>query len=56
MKVKVLKTFRDKETKAIHKAGTEIDVSATRFKEINSTKAGELVEKVKEKAAEKKGD
>jgi hypothetical protein len=43
MKVKVIKPFRDKHTKVVYKTGQEIEVTDDRFKEINSTKAGELV-------------
>jgi len=48
LKVKVLKTFRNKYSKKIHKKGDILDISEKRFKEINSTKYGGLVEKLKE--------
>lgn len=43
MKVKVIKPFRDKHTKVVYVKGQEIEVTDDRFKEINSTKVGELV-------------
>lgn len=48
MKVKVLRDFRDKESKEIHKKDAEIIISKERFKEINSTEHGKLVEEIKE--------
>lgn len=45
--VKVLKEFRDKNTKELYKAGQEIEVSKKRFEEMNSTAFGILVEEVK---------
>jgi hypothetical protein len=44
MKAIVVKSFRDKHTKALHKPGEEIEVSKKRFAEINSTPYGVLVE------------
>lgn len=44
MKAIVKKTFKDKVTKKICAAGTEIEVSNARFKEINTK--GDLLEKV----------
>lgn len=52
MQARVLKTFKDKETKILHEAGTEIEVSEKRFKEINATKYGNLIEEIVEVAAE----
>ena len=46
MKVKVLKKFKDKHTKAIHKANDVIDISQERFDEILKTDL--FVEKVEE--------
>ena len=43
MIVKVVKPFIDKHSKLVYKIGQEIEVTDDRFKEINSTKAGELV-------------
>ncbi|NYB73859.1 hypothetical protein HZF24_06865 [Sedimentibacter hydroxybenzoicus DSM 7310] len=54
MRVKVIRTFRDKETQSLHKKGTEIDVTKKRFEEINSTAFGVLVEEVVEKKSTKK--
>lgn len=48
MKVKVLKRFRNKYSKNIHEANEIIDVSEKRYKEINSTKHGNLVEEIRE--------
>lgn len=54
MKVKVLKTFTDKNNRnIIYKKATNIEVTKERFEEINSTKNGILVEEVK-KATKKK--
>lgn len=46
MKAKVLKTFRDKYTRAVHKKGSTIEVSKERFEEMNSTSL--FVEEIKE--------
>lgn len=54
MKVRVLKEFRDRNTKELVNAGSFIDVDEKRLKEINSTKHGVLVEKVKEEKKEPK--
>lgn len=57
MEVKVLKTFRDKYTKAINPPGQIIDVSEERLAEINSTALGvlaEAVSKVPKKGAKSK--
>ena len=43
MKVKVLKQFRDKHTKGLHKIGTIIEITNERYEEINSTSHGILV-------------
>ena len=48
MKVKVIKQFRNKYSKKIHKVGDILDISDKRFKEMNSTKHGDLVEEIKE--------
>ena len=62
MKVKVLKKFRDKNTRIIHKTNEIIEVSEKRFNEISA--AGPFIEKIEvveettdekpEKAAKKK--
>lgn len=44
MKVKVIKKFRDKETKVIHKAGDTLTISKKRFAEIQ--KVGNFVVEV----------
>lgn len=55
MRVKVLRNFIDKNTKTLHKAGTEIEITKGRYEEINSTAFGILVEEIKEpKKAKKK--
>lgn len=48
LKAKVLTTIKNKYSKALHKKGDVIEVSEKRYKEINGTKHGQLVEKVKE--------
>ena len=50
MKAKtIVSSFRDKKEKVTRKLNEEFIVSKERFKEINSTKYGKLVEEVKEK-------
>lgn len=51
MTAKVLKSFRDKNSGNICFAGAEIEVTAARLKEINSTSAGALAEEIKADAA-----
>lgn len=48
MKVKVLRTFKDGKRKVVRKKGTIYEVTEKRFKEINATKDGNLVEEIKE--------
>jgi len=48
MKAKVIKAYRDKITKRIHKPGEEIEVTKKRFEEINSTKHGIFLEEIAE--------
>lgn len=55
MRVKVLKTFRDKYKGVRYKAGVLLTVSKERFAEMNSTARGTLVEEVPEKGRKKKG-
>lgn len=50
MKVKVLKKFRDKYTKRIHKVNDVLEVTEERYKEI--LQKGKLVEPVAEKTEE----
>ena len=46
MRVKVLRNFRDKYTKALHKKDSILEVDKGRFEEINSTPFGILVEEI----------
>lgn len=48
MRVKVLKIFRDKKTKILHKPNEIIEVSKGRYEEINSTAHGTFLEEIKE--------
>lgn len=48
MKAIVLKRYRDKYTQILLHQGNEIDLTPERLKEINSTAAGALVEKLQE--------
>lgn len=50
MKVKVIKTFRDKETNEVRKMGDEFTCTKKRFKEILSV--GEFVKEVEEQPEE----
>lgn len=56
MKAKVVKKFKDKHTKMIHKVGQEIKLTKERFEEINSTSYGtflvEIAEEPKQEAQE----
>lgn len=45
MKVKVIKKFKDKNTKKIHNVGDELKISKERFSEIESI--GHFVEEIK---------
>jgi len=54
MKVKVIKDFRDKYTKKLHKTGEELEITKERYEEINSTAHGILVEKVEGNKVQKK--
>jgi hypothetical protein len=47
MKVRVIRTFRDKHTKVVYQKGQEIEVTKERFEEINSTALGPFVEQIK---------
>ncbi len=53
MKVLVLRTFRDKHTKSLHKAGTCLTMSRKRYEEINSAGYGQLVQQIAEESTEK---
>lgn len=48
IKVKVLRTFRNKYSKSLHKRGDLLTISEKRMQEINSAGYGKLVEPVKE--------
>lgn len=54
MKVKVIKRFRDKNTKEIYEAGRELEVSRKRLNEMNSTKNGKFVVELKEEKKQEK--
>jgi len=54
MKVKVIKKFLDKEEKKNRKVGEIFETSEKRFKEINSTSWGILVEKTSKKLSKEK--
>lgn len=53
MKAKAIVKFRDLKEKKLRQIGEEFEVSKERFKEINSTKYGVLVEEVKEEKKKK---
>lgn len=53
MKVKTIVKFKDLKEKKLREVGEEFEVSKERFKEINSTKYGKLVEEVKEEKKKK---
>jgi len=46
--VKVLRTFRNKYSKSLHKVGDLLTISPKRLEEINSTRHGQLVELVED--------
>lgn len=48
IKVEVLRTFRNKYSKSLHKAGDLLDISEKRLEEINSAGYGQLVREVEE--------
>lgn len=48
VKVRVLRTFRNKYSKSLHKRGDLLVISEKRIQEINSAGHGKLVEPVKE--------
>lgn len=48
MTVKVLRQFKDKHTKVLHKKDSIIEISNERYEEINSTSHGVLVKEIKE--------
>lgn len=54
MKVRALMLFRDKKEGVVRKQGDTFNVTKGRFKEINSTKHGLLVEEVIEEKAKEK--
>lgn len=52
MLVKTLRKFKDLKEGKLRAKGQEFEVTEDRFKEINSTKYGELVEEIKEEDTE----
>ena len=52
MKVKVIKAFKDKNTKSIFKKGTELEVTEERFSELTAGPLGVFVEVIEEKQEE----
>lgn len=54
MRVKVIKDFRDKYTKKLHKAGEELEITKERYEEINSTAHGIFVKEIPEKKKKSK--
>lgn len=59
MRVKILKSFKDKYTRTLRIVNTEIEVSKERYEEINSTSLGILAEEIvekKKKPTKKAGD
>lgn len=46
MKVKVIKQFKDKYTKVLHKKDSMLEIDRGRFEEINSTPFGFLVKEI----------
>lgn len=56
MKVKALVTFNDKKANKERKKGSVFNVTQERFKEINSTVHGKLVEEIKEEKEDGKDD
>lgn len=56
IKAKVIKTFIDKKANKERKKGSVFNVTQERFKEINSTVHGVLVEEIKEEREDGKDD
>lgn len=54
MKVQAIKKFKDKYTGSVISTGQVLDITEERFKEINSTKYGDLVKRVEEDKKEDK--
>lgn len=52
VKVRVVRTFRNKYSKSLHKAGDLLTISPKRMEEINSAGHGRLVEPVEDKGTE----
>lgn len=46
MKVKVIKTFRDKYTKVVYQKGQEIDLTKERYEELTSAALGPFVREI----------
>lgn len=49
MKAKIIRTFIDRYADVQYEANEEIEVTKERFKEINSTEYGQLLEEIKTK-------
>ena len=54
-KVEILKNFRNKYTKSLHKKGDSLYITESRYEEINSAGYGKLVEWVEEETTEEGG-
>mgnify|MGYP001283798165 CR=1 FL=1 len=54
-KVDILKNFRNKYTKSLHKAGDSLYITESRYEEINSAGYGKLVEWAEEETTEQGG-
>jgi len=50
MKVKVIKSFKDKHKKTLYKKNDVINITKERFEEINSAARGPFVEEIKKSA------
>ncbi len=48
MKVKVLKMYKDKHTKILHKENEEIEITEERYKELTASPLGVFVKEIKE--------
>ena len=51
-KYKVLKTFRDKETKEVYESGSEIDMTVKRASEVEKNLDGSFLERIDNKTKE----
>lgn len=52
VRVRVLRTFYNKYSKSLHKAGTYLSISMNRYEEINNAGYGKLVELVEDTGGE----